>query len=98
MTTSIDPEIKANQWVLLFQIGNQTARGFKQQFVLRDSDHAQQVIDRTNARLGGTKLLVDYEHQSTHTETNGKPAPAAGWVQEMRQRAERLVFDRICME
>ena len=75
--------IKPTDWVLLFAIGSQKARGFKQQFVLRDNEHAQQVIDRTKARLGATQLLIDYEHQSTHTETNGQPAPAAGWVQEL---------------
>ncbi|MDI9348652.1 MAG: phage protease [Candidatus Symbiobacter sp.] len=71
------------EWILLFAIGTQSARGFKQQFTLRDNAHAEQVIARTKARLGATQLLVDYEHQSTHTETNGQPAPAAGWVQEL---------------
>ena len=83
METDKSEPIKPTDWVLLFAIGSQKARGFKQQFVLRDNEHAQQVIDRTKARLGATQLLIDYEHQSTHTETNGQPAPAAGWVQEM---------------
>ncbi len=26
-----------------------------------------------------TPLVIDYEHQTLHTETNGQPAPAAGW-------------------
>ncbi|MEQ5285545.1 MULTISPECIES: phage protease [Providencia] len=38
---------------------------------------AQQLIGR--AKLVKNDFLIDYEHQSLHTEKNGQPAPAAGW-------------------
>ena len=32
------------------------------------------------ANQSRTQLVVDYEHQTLHTEQNGQPAPAAGWI------------------
>lgn len=32
------------------------------------------------ANQARTQLVVDYEHQTLHKETNGQPAPAAGWM------------------
>ena len=43
-----------------------------------DANIAAQVIARAVAAVDD--ILVDYEHQSEHTEWNGRPAPAAGWI------------------
>lgn len=37
-----------------------------------------------------TPLVVDYEHQTMNAETNGKPAPAAGWIEELTATPEGL--------
>ena len=29
-------------------------------------------------------LVIDYEHQTLHAESNGQPAPAAGWIHALR--------------
>jgi phage I-like protein len=42
---------------------------------------AAQVISRHNA---AQPLVIDYEHQTLHKETNGQPAPAAGWIHGLR--------------
>ena len=42
---------------------------------------ATQVINRFNA---AQPLVIDYEHQTLHKETNGQPAPAAGWIHGLR--------------
>lgn len=34
--------------------------------------------------------LIDYEHQSLNVETNGQPAPAAGWFKTLEWRADGL--------
>ncbi len=34
----------------------------------------------------GIKLVIDYEHQSLHTQWNGQPAPAAGWIGKLELR------------
>lgn len=39
---------------------------------------AQGIIDRASGR--GTDIPLDYEHQILLSEQNGKPAPAAGWL------------------
>lgn len=46
---------------------------------LMDADAAEQVMAALAAQQ--TPLVVDYEHQTLHAETNGQPAPAAGWVE-----------------
>lgn len=42
---------------------------------------ATQVISRFNA---AQPPVIDYEHQTLHKETNGQPAPAAGWIHGLR--------------
>ena len=50
------------------------------------------VIERFNART--QPVVVDYEHQTLNKETNGQPAPAAGWMKELMWREEGL-FARV---
>ncbi|ATN93634.1 hypothetical protein VW6B_30 [Pseudomonas phage VW-6B] len=38
---------------------------------------ARQVIAHLSSRQN--KIVIDYEHQTLRTESNGQPAPAAGW-------------------
>lgn len=47
-----------------------------------DATSAQGVIARHSART--QPVVVDYEHQTLHKEQNGQPAPAAGWLRELR--------------
>jgi len=42
-----------------------------------DADIASKLLARMAAKPN--KILIDYEHQTLHKETNGQPAPAAGW-------------------
>lgn len=35
---------------------------------------------------GTAEFMIDYEHQSLNTSTNGKPAPAAGWFKRLEWR------------
>lgn len=39
---------------------------------------AERVIAAARAR--GTRIAIDYEHQTLYAEKNGQPAPAAGWI------------------
>lgn len=47
-----------------------------------DAASAQAVIDRFRARA--QPPVIDYEHQTLYREKNGQPAPAAGWIRELR--------------
>ena len=46
-----------------------------------DSVIAAAVVARASQRSSDT--LIDYEHQSLHTERNGQPVPAAGWFRDL---------------
>lgn len=59
-------------------------------------------VDRTAAehlialvRAQATVPVVDYEHQTLHAETNGQPAPAAGWMRDLEWREGEGLFARI---
>lgn len=47
-----------------------------------DAASAQGVIQRFKAR--GKPAVIDYEHQTLHKEKNGLPAPAAGFMHDLR--------------
>ena len=47
-----------------------------------DAASAQNVIGRFKSR--GKPPVIDYEHQTLHKEKNGQPAPAAGWIRDLR--------------
>lgn len=49
-----------------------------------DGEAAAQVIARFNARRDAR--VIDYEHQTLLAETNGQPAPAAGWFGALEWR------------
>jgi phage I-like protein len=53
-----------------------------------DASIAANVIALLRARKNDT--LIDYEHQSLLSKTNGKPVIAAGWFHEMEFRADGL--------
>lgn len=57
-----------------------------------DSVAATQVINRFNARK--QPVVIDYEHQTLHKETNGQPAPAAAWIRELIWREGEGLFAR----
>lgn len=45
---------------------------------------ATQVINDVRSR--STQVVIDYEHQTLESAKNGKPAPAAGWVEAIEWR------------
>lgn len=53
-----------------------------------DRATAQSLADRVNARA--TPLVIDYEHQTLLARENGKPAPAAGWINALDVRDDGL--------
>lgn len=55
-----------------------------------DAAVAARVIERFKARANDP--VVDYEHQTLNTETNGQPAPAAGWIKDLVWHEGRGLF------
>jgi phage I-like protein len=48
------------------------------QWRLNEGDAAQLI-----QAMGRNEMLIDYEHQTLHAQSNGHPAPAAGWFSEI---------------
>lgn len=55
---------------------------------LLDQPSAVAIASAFNARSDAR--VIDYEHQTLHAETNGKPAPAAGWIGKLEARDDGL--------
>nr|WP_067289873.1 phage protease [Marinobacterium profundum] len=49
-----------------------------------DADIAARLI--AQAQAAANDLVIDYEHQTLYSETNGQPAPAAAWFKDMEWR------------
>lgn len=48
-----------------------------------------------NSITAQTPLVIDYEHQTLHAPTNGKPAPAAGWFKSFTWRDGEGLFSEV---
>lgn len=82
--------------IQLFQMGEFSARdgrpgtlkGVKAKAWKLDAALAAALVARWQQRE--TPLVVDYEHQTMNSLENGKPAPAAGWIESLELEADGL--------
>lgn len=58
-----------------------------------DAAVASRVIERARTRRNAP--VLDYEHQTLHKESNGQPAPAAGWLRDLVWREGQGLFARV---
>lgn len=58
-----------------------------------DQAIASKVIARFNAKKN--PRVLDYEHQTLHKESNGQPAPAAGWITGLEWREGSGLFGTV---
>lgn len=65
-----------------------TLKGVKAKAWTLTFDDAAAVIARWRQRE--TPLVVDYEHQTINAAENGKPAPAAGWIESLEAGTDGL--------
>lgn len=65
-----------------------TLKGVKAKAWTLTFDDVAAVIARWRQRE--TPLVVDYEHQTMNTVENGKPAPAAGWIESLEVEPDGL--------
>ena len=75
----------ARQWAHLMPAGSVLARDGRRWTV-----DAEAVVAHTIARSGDTDIVIDYEHQSQLAGSNGQPAPAAGWIEQIEVRADGI--------
>lgn len=85
----------ANGEAQLLPFGKFAARdgrpGPGQHWELNDAGGAALAV-QLNALVAKTPLVIDYEHQTLRSETNGKEAPAAGWITSVEWRAGAGLF------
>jgi phage I-like protein len=58
---------------------------------VNDAQGARLAAD-INAIAEKTPIVIDYEHQTLRAESNGQPAPAAGWITRVEWRAGQGLF------
>ncbi len=69
------------QWIHLFPSGQFAGRDGRGPYVIKNIN---QLIENTNTRIGSGLIPIDYEHQIDLAIKNGQPAPAAGWIKELK--------------
>ncbi len=71
------------QWVHLLPTGDAAARDGR-----RWHGDPDAIVQRSLAWAASADLPVDFEHQTQRSETNGHPAPAAGWIETLDARPD----------
>ncbi|ESY41911.1 hypothetical protein X747_14735 [Mesorhizobium sp. LNJC384A00] len=71
------------QWVHLMPSGTFSGKDGRGPWTLRKPEA---VIEASRRYAGLNQIPIDYEHQLVNAKTNGKPAPAAGWITGMQAR------------
>ncbi|WP_299440183.1 phage protease [uncultured Rhodospira sp.] len=80
----------APDWVQLLPYGTFSGRDGRGPYVLRNADHARDVIAATTAHQKGADIPGDYEHQLLRAARHGGQAPASGWIRDLEARADGL--------
>lgn len=78
------------EWVQLLPYGVFQGRDGRGPYRLADQAAAKKVIAATKTYQRGADLPVDYDHQALNAASNGKPAPASGWIRDLEARADGL--------
>ena len=71
------------QWVMLIPAGEFSGRDGRGPFRLAN---AARVIAATEALGLSAGVPIDYDHATDFAAPKGRPAPAAGWIRELRER------------
>lgn len=79
------------RWVHLLPLGSFQGRDGRGPYHLKD---AASLMMNSQVYAGSRKIPVDYEHQTDLAPQNGKPAPAAGWIDALQAR-ESGVWGRV---
>jgi phage I-like protein len=75
------------QWVMLIPAGEFSGRDGRGPFRLADP---ARVIAATEALGLAAGVPIDYDHATDFAAPEGRPAPAAGWIRELAERAGAL--------
>lgn len=78
--------------VMLMPFGDPIPARDSRVFRLVDKAHAERVIAATKSYLASCDMMIDYDHQSAATPTQGgtAAAPAAGWIKGFEVREDGI--------
>lgn len=57
-----------------------------------DNERGAMLAAEMNRLASQTPIVIDYDHQTIHTITNGQPAPASGWMNKVEWRDNAGLF------
>lgn len=86
--------LAANGQAQLLPHGTFSGRGHGKAWHIDDA-RGRQVAAQLTAVAAQTPVVIDYEHQTLHAPTNGKPAPAAGWIKSASWRDGEGLFAEV---
>lgn len=78
------------RWLRLIPAGTFAGRDGRGPYDAGDRASLEQIAEMTRRYNGATDIVVDYEHQTLEAKTNGRPAPAAGWIKQIEAREDGL--------
>lgn len=80
----------AGSWNKLLPAGTFTTRDGRGPFTTGGKADMQAIVDRAKAFLGGTEMMIDYDHQILSAAPSGGTARAAGWVKDFQVREDGI--------
>ncbi|MDR1656139.1 MAG: phage protease [Deltaproteobacteria bacterium] len=78
---------KVPEWIHLIPAGLFVGRDGRGPWSLNDPEA---FIENTIKYQAGADIPIDYEHQTISTDDNGQPAPAAGWIKELKVESDGI--------
>jgi len=92
LTAEMVGEITSGIWIRLIPSGTFQARDGRGPFDTGDQTAMQAIIAHTKSYLGGTDMMIDYDHQSAFGAIPGVggTAKAAGWVKDFDARSDGI--------
>lgn len=79
-----------SSWNKLLPAGTFSTRDGRGPFHAGGMGDMQAIVDRAKAYLGGTEMMIDYDHQILSAAPAGGTARAAGWVKDLEVREDGI--------
>lgn len=80
------------EWIQLLPAGEFRGRDGRGPY---RNDDPEAIIRATVAYQAGADMPMDYDHQLEYSARNGQPAPASGWIVELKNQFGGAVWGRV---
>lgn len=79
--------------IQILPMGRLVGRDGRGPYIVRDIQHARQIVAASHAYVGTGDIPIDYDHQLVQTAKTGIAAPAAGWITRLHARPDGIWGD-----